>query len=112
MDAAGSAANGLRFQRFQRFQRFLGSRSSKSPDQVPPYQEKYPVGVAARIGSRERLRAFARDWKFHHPLEAEQIAFAGMTDIVKAVGFYHGGDVLYTLVHAPGTWHEHLLDSQ
>jgi hypothetical protein len=26
------------------------------------------------------------------------------------VSFYHGGDVLYELQTAPGTWHEQLLE--
>lgn len=30
---------------------------------------------------------------------------------ISTVGFYHGGDVIYTLEKAPGTWHEQLLDS-
>ena len=80
-----------------------------SMDEIVIYQEKYPVGVGVRIGSIERLEAFRRDWKFHHPLEA-QLRFAGTTDTVKSVGFYHGDDVIYALEHAPGIWHERLLD--
>ena len=33
----------------------------------------------------------------------------GTTDTVKSVGFYHGGDVIYTLERASGVWHEQLL---
>jgi hypothetical protein len=74
-----------------------------------PYQEKYKAGTEVQIASRENLEAFRRDWTFHHPLEAGQLAFAGTTDTVKSVGFYHGGDVIYTLERASGVWHEQLL---
>ena len=73
------------------------------------YQEKYPVGAAVRIAALGELQAFMRDWKLHHPLQPEQLAFAGTADRVRSVGFYHGGDVIYTMEIAPGTWHEHLL---
>ena len=74
-----------------------------------PYREKYPVGTLVRIESAERLNAFMREWTFHHRLELKQLQFAGTSDSVRSVGFYHGGDVLYTLENAPGTWHEQLL---
>ena len=74
-----------------------------------PYQEKYPGGAKVRIVSLDRLEAFKRDWKFHHPLNGEQLPFAGTSDTVKTVGFYHGGDVIYELRQAPGIWHEELL---
>jgi hypothetical protein len=76
-----------------------------------PHEEKYSIGAKVRIASLERLEAFKRDWKFHHPLHVEQLQFAGTTDAVKTVGFYHGGDVIYELQQAPGIWHEQLLDS-
>jgi hypothetical protein len=75
------------------------------------YQEKYPTGAAVRIASLERLQAFERDWKFHHPLQREQLRLAGTMDKVSTVAFYHGGDAIYTLEEAPGIWHEQLLDS-
>jgi hypothetical protein len=75
------------------------------------YQEKYPIGTVVRIAPLERLETFKRDWKFHHPLQEEQLRFAGSTDRVRTVGFYHGGDVLYHLEIALGTWHEEVLDS-
>jgi len=34
------------------------------------------------------------------------MAFAGSEAKVLTVGFYHGGDVLYTLKGVPGIWHE------
>jgi hypothetical protein len=76
-----------------------------------PYHEQYQVGAKVRIVSLERLEAFQREWKFHHPLQAEQLRFAGTTDTVKRVYFYHGGDVIYELRDAPGIWHEQLLGS-
>ena len=53
------------------------------------YLEKYPVGTVVKIGSLERLRAFQGEWKFHHPIQDKQFAFAGAIDKVKGVGFYH-----------------------
>lgn len=34
---------------------------------------------------------------------------AGVRSHVSSVGFYHGGEPLYTLVDAPGVWHEQRL---
>jgi hypothetical protein len=73
------------------------------------YQDKYPVGAPVKIAPLERLQAFMREWTLHHPLQVEQLQFAGTADRVRWVGFYHGGDVIYTLEHAPGIWHEQLL---
>lgn len=74
------------------------------------YKEKFPVGTRVRIACLDRLEAFKRDWKYHHKLEDKQLSFAGMTDTVRTVGFYHGGDVIYNLQNATGTWHEAVLD--
>jgi len=35
---------------------------------MTPYKEKYAVGTKVRIRSAETLKAFKRDWKYHHPL--------------------------------------------
>ena len=70
------------------------------------YKEKFPVGTTVRIAERPELDQFLREWQFHHKLEAKQLAFAGRTARVRDVGFYHGGDVLYTLAGVPGIWHE------
>ena len=48
------------------------------------YSEKYPVGTDIRIADIEKLQAFKRDWKYHHPLSDQQIS--------------DGGDVLYKLL--------------
>jgi len=77
---------------------------------MPPYKEKYPAGAIIRIASRERLQAFKRDWKYHHPISDEQISFAGNVVRVESVGFYHGGDVLYKLEGIVGFWHEEVLN--
>jgi len=73
------------------------------------YQEKYRVGAPVKIAPLDHLQAFMRVWTLHHPLQVEQLHFAGTADRVRWVGFYHGGDVIYTLENAPGTWHEQLL---
>jgi len=68
------------------------------------------VGTQVKIAALERLQAFKREWGFHHSITDEQLTFAGTVDAVKSVGFYFGGDVLYTLERAPGIWHEQLLE--
>jgi hypothetical protein len=73
------------------------------------YDEDYPVGTLVRIAPLDELQTFKRDWKYHHPLQEEQLKFAGSTDRVKGVAFYHGGDALYTLEVASGIWHAVLL---
>ena len=77
---------------------------------MTPYKEKYPAGTNVRIGDSEMLQAFKQHWKYHHPISEEQIEAAGMLDQVKAVSFYHGGDVLYELARTAGIWHEACLE--
>jgi hypothetical protein len=78
---------------------------------LEPYKEKYPVGASVKIAVEERLRPFMRPrWKYHHPISEAQLTEAGKRDKVASVAFYHGGDVLYELVGAHGTWHEDCLD--
>jgi hypothetical protein len=76
------------------------------------YKEKYPAGTNVRIASLEKLRQFKQNWKYHHPISAQQMEAAGRHDRVKSVGFYHGGDVLYELERTSGTWHEVCLESE
>ena len=52
---------------------------------------------------------FLRTWKFHDKLRPEQLRYADKVAKVKAVAFYHGGDVLYELKGLPGLWHEQCL---
>jgi hypothetical protein len=75
-----------------------------------PYHEKFPVGSSVRIKPTEQLEDFKRNWRLHHPLSVEQVAYGGRTDSVLRVSFYHRGDVLYELQNAPGTWHEQMLE--
>jgi hypothetical protein len=72
---------------------------SKKLRQYPPgpYAERYPVGSPVRIAPLEELEEFMRTWKLHHALVEEQLKYAGMLTIVRTVGYYHGGDVIYTL---------------
>ena len=78
---------------------------------MPPYNEQFPVGTRVQIVPQERLDEFKRSWRYHHPLTVEQLAFAGRPAVVRKVGFYHGGDVLYELEGIPGMWHEQCLVS-
>jgi hypothetical protein len=73
---------------------------------VPPYSEAFPVGSVVLVAPKDTLEEFRRTWRHHHPLEDEQMACAGSVAQVATVGFYHGGDVLYTLKDVPGIWHE------
>jgi len=75
-----------------------------------PYAEEYAVGSIVLIADRAALEGFQREWKWHHPLQAEQLAHAGQSAKVKKVSFYHGGDELYELEGIPGIWHEQCLD--
>jgi hypothetical protein len=72
-------------------------------------EEKYPKGSRVRIADRAFLEEFLETWKHHHKLQAIQLDFADRIAEVEAVGFYHGGDVLYRLEGIPGTWHERCL---
>lgn len=80
---------------------------------MPAYHERFPVGSRVRVASRERLDQFIRTWRFYNPLTAQQLPFAGRETTVRQVGFYHGGDALYTLDNIPGVWHEPcILDAE
>ena len=76
---------------------------------MTPYQEKYPVASKVKIASRDKLEAFYLSWKYHNKLTQEQLEFADRPTQVRAVSFYHGGDVLYELADIPGIWHEQCL---
>lgn len=78
---------------------------------MPPYQEQFPVGRRVRVKERPFLEQFQRDWKYHHPISADQLDAAGKMDTVKSVGFYHGEYALYELSEISGTWHEACLES-
>ena len=71
-----------------------------------PYESMFEVGDAVRIEKRETLERFRAEWNLHDPLTDAQMTYADRTAVVKSVGFYHGGDVLYVLDGIPGVWHE------
>lgn len=73
------------------------------------YKEAFPKGTRIRIADRTFLELFVRDWKYHHKLRPEQLDYADHESTVKGVGFYHGGDPLYSLEGIPGLWHEPCL---
>jgi hypothetical protein len=77
-----------------------------------PYNEEYPVGSTVLIGTRAALEDFQREWKWHHPLQADQLDAAGRSAKVTKVSFYHGGDELYELEGIPGIWHEQCLEPE
>jgi hypothetical protein len=78
---------------------------------VPGYTARFPVGTQVNVVPEERLKEFRRTWRYHHALQDAQMPYAGAVARVATVGFYHGGDVLYTLENVPGIWHEVCLDS-
>jgi hypothetical protein len=76
-----------------------------------PYKAIFPEGSKVRIAATAVLEEFQKTWKYHHPLQPEQLQFAGVTAVVKSVGFYHGGDQLYVLEDVPGIWNEPCLEA-
>ena len=74
-----------------------------------PYKEAFPKGSRVRVANRRSLDRFMAEWKFHHKLQSEQLAYAGREATVRGVGFYHGGDAVYVLEGIPGTWLEPCL---
>ncbi len=74
-----------------------------------PYKEAFPEGTNVRIADRAFLDEFMRTWKYHHKLQPEQLEYADRVATVQKVGFYHGGDPVYTLDGIPGQWLEQCL---
>ena len=74
-----------------------------------PYKEAFPEGTRVRVAARDFLAHFMVEWKYHHKLQPDQLAYADREAKVKAVGFYHGGDPVYTLQDIPGLWLEQCL---
>ena len=74
-----------------------------------PYKEAFPVGTEVRVADRGFLEEFQAAWEYHHKLRPEQLAYAGHQATVVEVGFYHGGDPVYTLSGVPGLWLEQCL---
>ena len=78
---------------------------------MKPYDASFAVGSHVRIAERARLQRFLEEWKYHNRLEPEQLEFGGKMAKIAKVGFYHGGEPLYTLEGVPGIWHEECLES-
>ena len=74
-----------------------------------PYKEAFPIGTNVRVADRAFLEEFKKTWKYHHNLQPEQLAYAERITTVEKVGFYHGGDPVYTLTGIPGLWLEQCL---
>jgi hypothetical protein len=74
------------------------------------YKEAFPKGSKVRIANRSFLENFLKAWKFHNKLNPEQLEYADRIAEVESVGFYHGGDQLYTLRDIPGVWHKQCLE--
>ncbi|MGA8325761.1 MAG: hypothetical protein WB757_06725 [Candidatus Cybelea sp.] len=87
------------------------SKQGPQPNPFPgPYKERFPAGCIVQVADEAALRHFKATWKHHHPLQESQVRFAGMMTTVSGIGYYHGGDVLYTLRDTDGeTWHEECL---
>ena len=75
------------------------------------YKEDFPKGAKVRMKGRDFLESFRDTWRYHDPLQSEQVGYSDRVTEVESVGFYHGGDVLYTLRSVPGIWHEQCLAS-
>ena len=75
------------------------------------YTEQFPKGSKVRVKDGAFLESFRQTWRFHNPLQPEQLGFANRIAEIESVGFYHGGDVLYTLRSVPGIWHEQCLEA-
>lgn len=71
-----------------------------------PYNIEFPEGTRVRIASRTELERFQVEWRYHNPLQPQQLEFADYVSAVARTGIYHGGDELYWLDDIPGTWHE------
>lgn len=74
-----------------------------------PYNAEFPVGTRVRIAERAFLEEFRKTWRYHHPLQPDQLPCAGVVAEVEKIGYYHGGDELYWLKGVPGVWHERCL---
>jgi hypothetical protein len=74
------------------------------------YHPEFLAGDRIRIRRREVLDQFKREWKYHHPLQDDQLAYGGSEAIIRIVSIYHGGDELYELEGVPGLWHECCLE--
>lgn len=73
------------------------SDSVRPPEPNPypgPYKKRFPIGCPVQVADEETLNHFKATWKYHHPLDAAQLQFAGLITTVRSIAYYHGGDVL------------------
>jgi hypothetical protein len=73
------------------------------------YYSAFDAGEYMTIADLDTLRAFQKSWEWHHPLSDDQLAYAGQSDWIKSVSYYHGGTTLYEFANIPGVWHESCL---
>ena len=64
---------------------------------IGPYASRYQPGSRVQIAPLAELKEFMSSYKLHHALAPEQLRYAGEATTVRAVGYYHGGDPVYTL---------------
>ena len=62
-----------------------------------------------RIADSAFLEEFTTTWRYHHPLQPDQLLCAGIVAEVEKIGYHLGGDKLYRLKGVPGVWHEQCL---
>jgi hypothetical protein len=72
---------------------------------------KFKQSTKVRIEDRSALENFRATWKLHHPLQIEQLEYAGHVAEIDKSYMHHGGDVLYELKNVPGLWHERCLSN-
>lgn len=70
---------------------------------------KFEAGDMVQIADRLALDQFLQSWKFHHPLQREQLEYARKVAQVAQALMYHGGDIMYVLEGVPGIWHQRLV---
>jgi hypothetical protein len=70
--------------------------------------DNFEIGETVQIADRAGLDEFFY-WKFHHPLQPNQLQHAGIIAVIVQSYMYHGGDILYELSEIPGIWHQQLL---
>ena len=72
---------------------------------------KFEAGDMVQIADRLALDQFLQSWKFHHPLQPEQLEYARKVAKVAQALMYHGGDIMYVLEGVPGIWHQRLVEA-
>jgi hypothetical protein len=78
-------------------------KDSASYKDSAPYKGRWARGTLVKVAPLAVLEEFMATYHYHHALKPEQLQYAGITTTVRALGFYHGGDVLYSLADT-GDW--------